>query len=1245
MARRNRNSAKMNPRSGAVSKPLLAALAILIVAAVGIWFFTRPRVDVQQTLTQLRTAVGQIENLEVDPAQQTLLAIQPLFPDDPSLQQNLAVNAVSRLRQLAGTIDNVSLDPEVVEAARQQFPAAVSEAQQNIDSFAALAGENAVAAWLHSRLLQVQASQVDPSQATQLAAENVRFLTDTLAEHPDWLTLVGPLTTALDESSDDSLSQSVLPTLIAASEANPRNLYAVMQAISVAVKQRDPAATGLLQRSKQLAEPLVPETSTIAASLGMEPLDVADRVIQAIADDDWQQAGLYTNYWINLHKGTAAYRTDLRLATPHELDFLSFDLSRRLGAQWAAADRETTPPIPIGFDIQSVTETAGTAAKQVAWVDFDIDGTAELAVLDEDGLSILQREDERWQRIATATVPADSQRFVVADLFLVDSSDRNRLRKSRVQTTEVSDARRANQHDTFRSFVVSGPAGVTVLQANPEATDPQQRLREPEKPTNLESISGVTASIACDIDADGDIDLVFGTETEGVQIWINRGNMTFFPVAAHSQLPPSDNPAIDFAFVDFDRDLDLDLLTVLRDGTVGVLENLLHLQFRWQPKDWQSGDGGVATRIAVGDIDGNVSWDPIIAAGDGLQVVFSETSDIGVWKEIGRAKSPLAGAQFVTSEFNNDAWLDLVAWNEAGFAIDSLGFDGVTTSLGEFAIESGAAIRDVSPGDWDGDGRIDLAVASDDGVWIASNTTQGTGNYLRASFKGIDDNASGRVNHYAIGSVLELRYGPYYRAQVITEPISHFGMGTESEAITLRAILPNGVTQSVVQPAANQILYEQQTLKGSCPYLYSWDGEKFAFVTDCLWAAPLGLQVAPGKVVPDRPWEYLKVDGRFVQPRDGFYELRITEELWELAYFDHLQLTAIDHPADVEIFTNEKVGPPSIAEHKIHALDQDCIQPVRSAVDSSGDDVTNLLKHADEDYVQGFREQYCQGLCVPHWIELDLADIDPAAERLSLVLTGWIFPTDTTLNIQIAQNPDLASVVYPVLEVPDGNGGWQTAIPYIGFPGGKTKTIVVDITGKLNPDDRRVRIRTSAQIYWDQAVVAVDPPEVETRQYALNLQSASLGFHGYSAQLPRQSTQPHRYDYEDVATAPKWPPLSGTLTQYGDVLAKLTKWDDDMVVMAAGDEMRLRFPVPDAPIPAGWKRDFVLHCVGWDKDADLHTLAGQTTGPLPFRAMSAYPPPITQVGEAEAAQQRNAATQTRSQRYREFWQRPAVPGL
>ena len=42
--------------------------------------------------------------------------------------------------------------------------------------------------------------------------------------------------------------------------------------------------------------------------------------------------------------------------------------------------------------------------------------------------------------------------------------------------------------------------------------------------------------------------------------------------------------------------------------------------------------------------------------------------------------------------------------------------------------------------------------------------------------------------------------------------------------------------------------------------------------------------------------------------------------------------------------------------------------------------------------------------------------------------------------------------------------------------------------------------------------------------------------------------------------------------------------------------------------PAGWRRSFLLHSIGWDKDANLATAEGQTVEPLPFRGMRAYPP-------------------------------------
>ena len=62
--------------------------------------------------------------------------------------------------------------------------------------------------------------------------------------------------------------------------------------------------------------------------------------------------------------------------------------------------------------------------------------------------------------------------------------------------------------------------------------------------------------------------------------------------------------------------------------------------------------------------------------------------------------------------------------------------------------------------------------------------------------------------------------------------------------------------------------------------------------------------------------------------------------------------------------------------------------------------------------------------------------------KIYLVLTGWILPTDTSLNIQIDQNPSLGPLEFPSVWVPDStsDSGWKKAIEYMGFPGGKTKS-------------------------------------------------------------------------------------------------------------------------------------------------------------------------------------------------------------
>jgi hypothetical protein len=62
----------------------------------------------------------------------------------------------------------------------------------------------------------------------------------------------------------------------------------------------------------------------------------------------------------------------------------------------------------------------------------------------------------------------------------------------------------------------------------------------------------------------------------------------------------------------------------------------------------------------------------------------------------------------------------------------------------------------------------------------------------------------------------------------------------------------------------------------------------------------------------------------------------------------------------------------------------------------------------------------------------------------------------------------------PSLDVRDAHGRWKTAVPNLGFPSGKDKTMIVPLSGIFPTGDHHVRIRTNLQIYWDQAFVARD---------------------------------------------------------------------------------------------------------------------------------------------------------------------------
>ena len=193
------------------------------------------------------------------------------------------------------------------------------------------------------------------------------------------------------------------------------------------------------------------------------------------------------------------------------------------------------------------------------------------------------------------------------------------------------------------------------------------------------------------------------------------------------------------------------------------------------------------------------------------------------------------------------------------------------------------------------------------------------------------------------------------------------------------------------------------------------------------------------------------------------------------------------------------------------------------------------------------------------------------------------------------------------MEVPDGAGGWRVLEPDLGFPAGKTKTMVVD-TPPLPPGARRLRIVTSLWLHWDRIAWSTRPADGEARVVARLAPAAELAFRGFSAPVRVAPNAPHGFDYQAVSTESPWLPFPGRYTRFGDVGELLADPDSRSVVMAPGDEMLLTFDASHLPPPApGFERTVFLESHGWDKDADKNTFEAAQVEPLPFRGMTGYP--------------------------------------
>jgi hypothetical protein len=635
-------------------------------------------------------------------------------------------------------------------------------------------------------------------------------------------------------------------------------------------------------------------------------------------------------------------------------------------------------------------------------------------------------------------------------------------------------------------------------------------------------------------------------------------------------------------------------------------------------------------------------------------------------------------------DYDNDGWVDLVAVGETKDGKGEIklfrnlgpdGFKDVTADVGLDKIQLKEP-RAIITGDYDGDGATDLLITQNRGPAVLLRNEGGNRNHwLRLSLKGLNDNKSAigtKVEVFSGGNrqKFEIAGSNGYLGQNSTDIV--VGLGDSKEADIVRMTWPTGVLQDEIHVAGDkqQNFLEIDRRGSSCPTLFVWNGKRYEFVADMLGAGVVGHWVGPGQRDVPRPVEWIKVDRSMILEKENSYpstssgqafsqsaremghplskvqgprseagllSFRFMEPLEEAVYLDQVRLLAIDHPADTEVYPNEYFASnPPYPPFKV-VVSRDA-RPPAGLWDEHGHNVLpDLLAHR---YFGDFALTQFQGFAQPHSLTLDLGERYHGG-ALWLLLHGEV--EYFSANSMYAASQAGVEAISPYVEAlvasekggSERDGKWKRVIGDMGFPAGGPRTMTADLTGKLPPGTRKIRITTNLQVYWNSILIdRSEQPAVRCREAGsatrrenalarndnevcggtritpVPLVRADLEFHGYPFKIEGTPPGNVQYVYEKVSATGPYTRPSGTYTRYGDVMPLLTATDDKLAVFGSGDEVRLDFDPSSLPaLPKGWVRDYFFAANGYEKDMDFYAAEGNYVAPLPFLSMGEYPYP------------------------------------